>query len=426
MVRSLLSDCPGTFVALKRLGIDQTMHRVRIIAACRLAIACLVGSSTAAFGQSADTHVFESLRDPLTPKQTVFGGLSPAALEGPAMIRANPAGLSGGDILTFAASHRAWQFGLQQHWVGISLPAGAFALGAEVSAVHVGDLPAYDESGIKTGTFHPMELVAGIGAARSLGDHVRIGAATHLLRLTGPDTEIGGFSFSFGAQLVLLGSDVGIALRNLGPDMTSDAGSFHLPSEVSLGIERPFGGRSLVSVAAAVDRAGESSLNAGLSLRGPAGVALLGGAAYLSDAYDDRVSPRAGAEVELKNLRVSYGYIPEAELGVTHHFSLCFSPPKRPVATGLTEESYRPPIVIPTEPAPAAAPEEELWAVWGGTYRSPSDAEKEVRALGAEKIDGAEVVPQEDGRYRVRIAQGLAESEAEEIARRLKARSSPE
>jgi len=277
----------------------------------------------------AESYAFASLRQPVTASQTAWGGLSPCAEGGAELLRSNPAGLARSTGLRFDASHRAWQLGMKQDWIGGSVPIGSWAVAIDGLATHSDALQGYDEAGIETGTFTPVELSVGVGIGRRLTDNLRIGFAAQYLSLEGVGTRLSGHSFNVGVETEILGSRIGLAARNLGPNVSGDSGIFSLPAEASLGIEtapiRPI----RLSASLTLDRGEGIDLHGGLRWDLPGGLALLGGLLYRPEGYDRRLSPRSGLAITLPFVSATYAFVPDEDLGATHQLSLSLRPAGR-------------------------------------------------------------------------------------------------
>ncbi len=385
----------------------------------------LSGASEPGLG-SASTYAFESLRQPLTARQTAWGGPAACGEDGPATLRGNPAGLGAVPGTSFALSHQTWQSGLQHEWSGGALPLGIGGLGFEIAATHAGSLPAYDESGKSLGSFQPLELVIGAGYGAPLASRVRLGIAGHALSLSAPDGGMRAFAVDVGTEVDALGGVVGFVLRNLGPAPRGEGDSYRLPTELACGAQRAIGSRGRISLTAVLDRDGSRRIAGGGRLAGPGGLALLAGVLHEPESADRPTSIRGGLELEMRAVRVSYAFVPDAELGATHHISLDLTPRgSRSAFAAPIDESAVPSVSSRETPAACIAqparPGPERWSVWGGTHRDREGAEAEVRALLVESVTTASVVEAGDGTYRVRVASDLTRSVAASLAHRLRA-----
>jgi hypothetical protein len=225
-----------------------------------------------------------------------------------------------------SASHQGWQGGLSQEWVGGVIPLAGGGLGVEASAVHVGQLSSYAEDGSSLGSFAPVELVVGVGFAHKLLPGLRGGAAVHALYLGGGGGDLRGVAFSLGLEFSAVASRLAVALRNVGPDLRGDRGTYRLPAQAAAGIEQEIGLGARLSLTGTVDRYRQWSASGGLRVSGPASVSLLCGAAYAPGTAASPLTPRAGISVPLRSMLFSYSYAPADAIGSTHHLSLQIPP----------------------------------------------------------------------------------------------------
>lgn len=367
--------------------------------------------------------VFASLRAPTTPEQTAWGGPMAAGGSGPDALRQNPAGLAGAQPFQLAASHRAWQFGMQQEWMGARFPVGPVWLGLDAAAVHAGSLQGFDDLGNPTGEFHPLDLSVGLGIAGAILRSLRGGIAVQCLYLSGSSRALRGWSADCGLAVPVGQHELGLVARHLGPPIQGELGVYELPAEIAVGGTHPVARGLETSWTAALGLDDSAALRGGVRWRpAPALAVLLGGR---WSPTDERFQPGAGAEVDWAALRVSYGFLPDGETGSTHHLAIA-------LRSGVSGEpsSRRPAETIPIPPAGAnevapvveipGAPSSETvdtWSVWGGTHRTRSSAGAEVRAWEASGVKGAVPVSLPNGDFRVRLRASLTRDEAQRLAR---------
>jgi hypothetical protein len=418
----------------------------------------------AAVSTARATSAFPSLSEPTTPEQAVWGGPMAAGGLGPDALRANPSGLANASAFHLMASHRSWQFGLEQEWIGARAALGSTWLGFEVSALHAGSLEGFDEQGIATGSFHPLELSTGLGLARAVTPSLTLGASAHGLLLGASSPSVRGWTGNAGATLSIGRHALGLALRHLGPAIEGEQGSYRLPSEIAVGGLHPLPAGIEAAWTAVLDRDEEREVHGGLRWRPSRVLGLLAGGLWNSE--EKAIDLRAGAEIDLAALRLAYGFVPDRELGTTHQLALALriaprwkgnaespdspterrgeavapaSPPAGGRAHGDSPPAPAKPAFPPAAAAPsiagsavvasppaAADPTPATWSVWGGRHRTVESARVEARAWGAAGITPGEPVAQADGTYRVLLRRGLAQEEAQRIARGLGAHALPD
>jgi hypothetical protein len=272
------------------------------------------------------SFAFESLLRPTSALQTALGGLHACTDGGPEALRANPAGMARSLGLVASASHQAWQAGLSEDWVGGVCPVASGCLGAEVSALHAGSLPAYAEDGTSLGSFIPVEMAVGVGYARGISAGLTSGAALHALYMGGGGEELRGISLDLGLEYAHETTRLAVAVRNVGPNPSSGGESYRLPTQVVAGVQRSFGFNAQTNLTAALDRNRGWLVVGGARVSGPGGVSLLCGLAYSRSAAQDELSPRGGLAITMRTVLLAYSYAPAGETGATHHLSVQFSP----------------------------------------------------------------------------------------------------
>jgi hypothetical protein len=284
-----------------------------------------LGMAPVAFAGPPGSFAFESLLQSLTASQAALGGLHACSDPGPEALRANPAGLATAEGGIASASHRAWQSGLRQEWVGGLMPVASGALAVEVSALHTGSLPAFGEDGTPQGSFSPVEMVAGVGWGGKLGGGVEGGLTAHALYLRGGGDDLSGIAFGAGLEFMAASTRFAIAVRNVGPDPRGDHGTYRLPGQVAVGMEQRIGSRARLDLTATMDRDRQSFGAGGVRVVGPAGASILCGVAYLPDVAAAPLRFQAGLTVPLQGVLFGYSYSPSEETGSAHQISLQYS-----------------------------------------------------------------------------------------------------
>ncbi len=219
-------------------------HRVLMV--CMTPLLSL-GMAPVAFAGPPGSFAFESLLQSLTASQAALGGLHACSDPGPEALRANPAGLAAAEGGIASASHRAWQSGLKQEWVGGLMPVASGALAVEVSALHTGSLPALARSRNAPGVLFSRRD----GCRRGLGRQAwgRRGGWTHgtCALLRGGGDDLSGIAFGAGLEFMAASTRFAIAVRNVGPDPRGDHGTYRLPGQVAAGMEQRIGSRASVT-----------------------------------------------------------------------------------------------------------------------------------------------------------------------------------
>lgn len=323
---------------------------------------------------------------------------------------------------------------LQEQWTSVSVPFRQGGVCLEASALHAGSLDGFGENGTPTGPFRPMEILAGAGVGFALPHGLRAGGAVQGLYLGGTSTSLKGLSFSAGLEWEVGSATLGVVARNLGPSLRGEFGAYPLPTEFGLSIRSDPERRASFRAAALRSRDGAPRGAVVSSVRLHPVISLMAGMNYLQEANSQPMRPAAGLEAHLRGVEVGYAFSPTDELGATHILSVTIVRPPRarpdearvairePASTSRAE-----PRQVPAPaPAPVPGPSPERFQVWGGIHRSAESAAAEVRALRYQKVVGAQVVAQDNGMFRVRVAGGLTVDAADALARRVQGSVEPE
>ncbi|MCU7497427.1 MAG: PorV/PorQ family protein [Ignavibacteria bacterium] len=179
----------------------------------------------------------------------------------------NPAGISRSDKTaeaTFSYMRYIADMGVTYGAVSANI-SGFGALALSVKSLSFGDIPVTttlnpDGTGQ---TFNPQFLTIGLSYARSLSDRISVGITGNMILENIAEVSATGFAFNVGIQYENLGDlaglSLGVAIKNLGPQMTFDgpglytqatsseysraaqyykveAASFELPSTLEFGL----------------------------------------------------------------------------------------------------------------------------------------------------------------------------------------------
>jgi hypothetical protein len=193
-----------------------------------------------------------------------MGGASIATTSGIDAIYWNPAGLA---RTTFGSSamfsHMSYIADIPVNYaaVGVSF-AGFGTLGFSLKSLGIGDIPVTNED-YPDGTgeiISPTFVTLGLTYSRQLADNIAIGVTTNLISERIDRVSASGLGLNAGVQYSGLGNiqglNIGIAVKNIGPQMKFDgsallrqgevgeqrqgyykieAGSFELPSTIEIG-----------------------------------------------------------------------------------------------------------------------------------------------------------------------------------------------
>ncbi len=332
--------------------------RAKAIALLLLAVAILLVASSpeAGTGKRRGTASAVELLIPVGSRGTGLGGNVSSTIAGIEAIYWNPAGLAvSRNAAEVMVSHFRYIADINVNYVAGSAKFGFGSVGLSVKSLDFGDIPVTTEQQTEgTGeTLNPNFVTIGLTFSRQMTDRIAFGTTAKIISEKILNTSAASFAFDFGLQYAtaLKGLKLGVALKNLGPNMkfngsdletrTPPAGSepgtrnrnfriplasFELPSTLELGAsyDLSFGERNNLTLAGSfmnhnfgLDQYGiaaEYVLNKTLFLRGGYAIAYdpeSGNFESQNDSY--LFGPSFGAGVQFKlgenmNLGLDYAY----------------------------------------------------------------------------------------------------------------------
>ncbi len=152
---------------------------------------------------------------------------------------ANPAGLArtdrGAEVMF---SHMNYIGDIGVEYGGIGLNAGFGHLAFTIKSLNFGDIPVTTEQ-FPDGTgedFSPSFVTLGISFAKLLSDRISVGATFNIISEKIMSTSASGVSLTAGVQykgLGMPGLNLGIAIKNIGPNMTFTGSNLLRQAEVT-------------------------------------------------------------------------------------------------------------------------------------------------------------------------------------------------
>jgi hypothetical protein len=247
----------------RRYSMNITLKR---LAGVFVASSLLLMTAFAGNTNRTGTAGAQELLIPTGAGSIALAGSDVALASGTDAIYWNPAGLARTTFGTEAFfSHMSYiaDIGVDYGAVGVNFEGvGTFAL--SFKSLAFGNIPVTTEDNPDgTGaTYSPTYLVGGLTYSRVLSDRISVGANFNLIDETIMSTSATGFAFDAGVEyngLIVPGLKLGIAIKNLGPDMTYSgsnllrqgttvgdirgtqwydvqAASFELPSQMEVGL----------------------------------------------------------------------------------------------------------------------------------------------------------------------------------------------
>jgi hypothetical protein len=240
----------------------------------------------------------------------------------------NPAGTVSVQNIDAMLMHSEWFEGIRYEFAGGVKSDGRQAFGVGIVGLYMDDLERREgPTSDPIGHFGVFDFAFTGSYARRVTEYLDVGVAVKYLTEKIDDKSAGGVAADLGATYrvpALPGLSTGVAVQNVGPQMSFIEDKFDLPVlfRVGAALNVPFdalNGDVLVVTDALIPNDGDTKMHFGLEFEYAKMLALRFG--YRTGWDNQNVSVGLGAKV--RNLRLDYVYVPfYSELGDTHRISL--------------------------------------------------------------------------------------------------------
>lgn len=240
----------------------------------------------------------------------------------------NPAGLLGVENIDAVVMHSEWFLDIRYEYAGGVRSFGDQAIGVGIVGLYMDDLERREEATSEPiGHFGVFDFSVAGSYARRLTEYLDVGATAKYLHEKIDDEVAKGMAVDLGAIYRLpglKGLSAGLAVQNLGPQMSFIEDKFNLPVMYRAGVAlaTPFdalNGDMLLVCDAVIPNDGDPKIHFGLEFEYAGTLALRFG--YRAGYDNQNISTGVGAKVG--GLRVDYAYVPfYSNLGDTHRVSL--------------------------------------------------------------------------------------------------------
>ncbi len=275
----------------------------------------------------AGATLFNFLSLDTNVRSAAMGGAYTALAAGAGALHYNPAGLASTERQQAAFMHNQYFQGITQEYLSYASPKG---WGADFTSLNFGGISETtlaNPSGAGLGKVGMLDTALGLGFGGKLAGGLFVGAGVKLVRESIAGNSVSGFMFDGGLLWNVSGADglaLGVAVRNLGPDVKTQGGKEPLPAGVSAGVAYALKMRGVKSTISM-----DVQQNRGEGLGGRLGYEmLLGGAVPLRVGYntltDDGAGVSAGIGYIQGNLGFDYAYAPFKTLGAAHRLSVTY------------------------------------------------------------------------------------------------------
>lgn len=243
----------------------------------------------------------------------------------------NPAGCVDVENIDVLVMHSEWFQGISYDFAGAVRSEGVQAYGVGIVGLYMDDLERRgdDPTSEPEGHFGVFDFSIAGAYARRLTDYLDVGASVKYLHEKIDDENARGFAVDLGARYdvpVVDGLSTGVAIQNLGTQMTFIEEAFDLPVMYRVGgaFETPvdaLNGDLLLAADAVIPNDGDPKLHIGGEFEYAGILAFRFG--YRAGWDNHNVSVGLGAKA--RRFRLDYAYVPfYSDLGDTHRVSLGF------------------------------------------------------------------------------------------------------
>lgn len=269
-------------------------------------------------------HPFQFLSLDADARAVALGGAYTALACDANALLYNPGGLGCVERSEAAFMHNQYFAGVSQEYIAFASRKG---WGAQLNYLDYGDIPkttVANKTGAGLGSYGVQDLAVSGGYGRRVGGSLAVGAGLKYVRESLETVTAQGLALDGGALWrpeAFPGAAVGVALRNVGPDVKFQRASEKLPTQLRLGgaYSRPLRGQQTtlaldvtkkrlegVVAAAGLETvvAGRLPLRLGYDLRNDAGLGLTAGVGWVS-----------------RSVRFDYAFASFGDLGTAHRVS---------------------------------------------------------------------------------------------------------
>lgn len=291
----------------------------------------------------------------------------------------NPAGLASLTQPQVGAMHANWLQDLSYEWLGIARPMGGIGVGSlSVAYFHTPGIQAVDEFDNPTGEFRVYDLAVTAGVARTLAPGFSIGANAKMIRQSLGTVSATAPAVDFGARGAIAGTNLGVAIQNLGPGLSFSGTSYPLPQEIKLGLGRSFWGDK-IQIAADYNMPSHyyDDLRLGTEVRAHPNVSLRVGYRHEFGTPEDPANGLSyGLGLHFHQLELDYAMTPSNAFDDVHRLSFGYS-----FGSGSEEKKPEKPKPEIEPPPPPAQPGPKVIAA-APAPKTPSTASNGQPATG--------------------------------------------
>jgi hypothetical protein len=223
-----------------KIQVRRKNMRARFILVSLIIILVMIQVGFAGSRDRAGTSGAVELLLPIGARGIALSGSNLATTTGIEAIYWNPAGLSlMKQSVTTMFTHMSYIADIGVEYFAVGANFGGFGtLGLSLKSISFGDISNTTNDAIDgVGTYSPAFYTIGVTYSRELTDKIHVGATVNFLSETIQRTSATGIALSAGIQYYGLGNlkgfKLGLALKNLGPDMRFDGSDLYRTADAS-------------------------------------------------------------------------------------------------------------------------------------------------------------------------------------------------
>lgn len=232
----------------------------------------------------------------------------------------NPAGLARQDATSVLATYGMWFEDMGHHTFAVAAPTDVGYWGGLVCYSPSGDIPRVDGDLNASGEYDAYDFSGSLAFANRIGKALSYGVGAKLIQSSIEDESATGYAADVGLLYEpsqVHGFTLGLAVQNLGPDLTFISDGDPLPLTVRGGVAFD-AGSFVVAADASKPRDNDVSVHLGAEYVIAEVLALRAG--FLTRPEMES-AVTFGLGVTWRRLSVGYAYVPFAEIEGTHHVS---------------------------------------------------------------------------------------------------------
>ncbi|MCK5534047.1 PorV/PorQ family protein [bacterium] len=240
----------------------------------------------------------------------------------------NPAGLNYVDNIHVYAMHTVWLEEMNYDYVAFARPFLGGVIGTSLNYLSMSGIDKMNEYGEKEGTFSPYDVAINVAYAREFGK-VKSGINLKFIKQEIGDESATGYAVDLGLMHKFLEDkmQLGLAVQNLGPEITFIEESAPLPMTIRLGVGYKLNEKIILSLdtVAPVDEDISFRVGSEYSFKGIENFPIACRVGYKTNTTEDLDAFSGfsgGMGFILHGLEVNYAWVPYGDLGDTHRISL--------------------------------------------------------------------------------------------------------